>query len=60
MQPQDYPDPDHKPQDINNAFYDDLLGRGAGDPDMFGLPDEDLDLDKNQEVLNTSARINPW
>ena len=31
-------DDDHKLTDTEQAYYEDILGRGAGDPDHWGLP----------------------
>lgn len=35
------PDDSHPATDGEEAWLDDILGRGAGDPDVNGLPEQD-------------------
>lgn len=35
-----WPDPEHKPTDAKLQQVEDIVGRGKGDPDVYGYPGE--------------------
>lgn len=49
------PDESHPLTDDEQAWLDDLLGRGAGDPDVFGIPGDTVLLPaKNKQLIDLS------
>lgn len=48
----------HGYPDNEGEWFDDLLGRGAGDPDVYGYPEDPKARIENQYVI-ISEKINP-
>lgn len=49
-----WPDTDHKPTNADREHLEDIVGRGKGDPDIYGYPSEVVE---DLGVANTNTGL---